>query len=226
MEGEQNFLLFLPKETRVELTNFWYRDASKDVKNYVLGGGVDFNADTDLQYKTNNPKQEFLNKLQQRLPGAMTNHYSIKNPDLMRLQTLTGKPFSLMPQVAFVDVLDGSGRSSIYSLLHNNAYSNNAQVFQEAQRRIPVEDQLTIVKGFIGSYPNVFFQLNEQHLGKFTRDIENMRDEQDYARLVSRYGVRRNASWFWRLSDKFHARYKDHYPIEAGLFDLNRYENR
>ena len=226
MEGEQNFLLFLPKEKRVELANFWYRDASADVKTYVLGGGIDFEASTDIQYKTDNPKQELLSRLQQRLPGAATNRYSISNADLLRLQTLTGKPFSLMPQVAFVDVLDGRGHSSMYTLVHNSAYSNNAQIFKEAQRRIPVEDKLTIAKGFIGSYPNVFFQLNEQDLGKFVSDIESMRDEQDYARLVSRYGVRRNASWFWRLSDKFHTRYQDHYPIEAGLFDLNRYENR
>jgi len=83
-----------------------------------------------------------------------------------------------------------------------------------------------VVKGFIGSYPNVFFQLPEKELGNFVKAIEALRSEQDYQKLVSRYGVRRNASWFWRLSDKFHDHYRKHYPIEAGLFDLNRYENR
>jgi hypothetical protein len=38
--------------------------------------------------------------------------------------------------------------------------------------------------------------------------------------------VRRNATWFWRLSDDMHTAYQRREPIEAGLFDLNRYENR
>ena len=68
--------------------------------------------------------------------------------------------------------------------------------------------------------------MHEQDLDGFVSAIIAMRTEQDYAALVSRYGVRRNATWFWRLSDKFHAAYKTSSPIESGLFDLNRYENR
>jgi hypothetical protein len=63
-------------------------------------------------------------------------------------------------------------------------------------------------------------------LGNFVATIEKMRNEEDYALLVSTYGVRRNQKTFWPLSDKFHAYYQKHFPIEAGLFDLNRYENR
>jgi hypothetical protein len=43
---------------------------------------------------------------------------------------------------------------------------------------------------------------------------------------VERYGVRRSAPWFWRFSDDVHDTYQAMYPHEAGLFDLNRYENR
>ena len=31
---------------------------------------------------------------------------------------------------------------------------------------------------------------------------------------------------FWKLSDSFNDYYEQHTPIEAGIFDLNRYENR
>ncbi len=125
-----------------------------------------------------------------------------------------------------MEVLGAGGVEQRSSIIRPDSYSTNAQVFQEAERRIPSEDSLTVVKGFIGSYPNVFFQLHEKDLGDFIKAIIALRSEQDYAGLVSRYGVRRNAPWFWRLSDKFHAYYKKHYPTEAGLFDLNRYENR
>ncbi len=144
----------------------------------------------------------------------------------MRLKEVTGRPFSLLPQVAFLDVLHQDGGHSVYTLLHNSAYSNNTQLFQEAERRIPVEDSLTVVKGFIGSYPNVFFQVNDKELDTFVEAIENLQDEADYARLVSSYGVRRTSPWFWRVSDKFHDYYRESDPLRAGLFDLNRYENR
>ena len=55
----------------------------------------------------------------------------------------------------------------------------------------------------------------------------SMRSEKDYANLVTDYGVRRtNVPLFWPLSDRLNAQYKEDQPIEAGLFDLNRYENR
>ena len=226
MEGEQNFLLFLPKNARFGLRDFWYRDASSHVKEFVLGDTLAFERDSAIKYHTKNPKQELLTLLQQRLAGASALRYNKVDPQFAYLQTLTGKPFSYMPEVAFLEVLGAQGKSRVYSIVHNDAYSNNAQVFMEAQRRIQVEDYLTVVNGFIGSYPNVFFQVNEKDLAGFTKAIVSLRSEQDYAQLVSRYGVRRNTPWFWKISDKFNAYYKKNYPVEAGLFDLNRYENR
>jgi hypothetical protein len=226
MEGEQNFLFFMPADERIALRDFWYRDARDHVKQYVLSDTVAFDRDTDMNYHTDNPKKEFLTSLRASLPGASAERYRVDEPAFDKLKTLDGKPFSLMPQVAFVEVFGPRGDERVFTIVHNSAYSNNAQIFREAQRRIPEEDYLTVVKGFIGSYPNVFFQLHEQDLDKFVEAIIGLRSEEDYAKLVERYGTRRNATWFWRLSDKFHAYYRKNHPIEAGLFDLNRYENR
>ncbi len=60
----------------------------------------------------------------------------------------------------------------------------------------------------------------------FVKAIETMRDETDYASLVSLYGIRRNQATFWPLSDQLYEHFLATYPREAGLFDLNRYENR
>ena len=67
---------------------------------------------------------------------------------------------------------------------------------------------------------------NEKELDSFVKGIASMVEEKDYAALVARYGVRRNAPWFWHLSDRFHDYSRRHFPREAGLFDLNRYQNR
>lgn len=226
MEGEQNFLFFLPQEERIPLRNFWYRGASKDAKNYVMTDTAAYERKTDIQYHTEDPKQELLSMLQQRQPGGTAPQYQPADPRFARLQTLQGKPFSLMPEVAFVEVLGADRETSIFTILHNDSYANNAQVFKEEQRRIPEEDYLTVVKGFIGAYPNVFFQVPDAELDDFVEAMESMRSEEDYTSLVSLYGVRRNAPAFWPLSDKLREHYQKNYPIEAGLFDLNRYENR
>ncbi len=72
----------------------------------------------------------------------------------------------------------------------------------------------------------MFFQVTERELAKFTADIQALAGDEDYTRLVERYGVRRTAPWFWKLSDEFVADYRAAHPVEAGLFDLNRYQNR
>ncbi len=226
MEGEFNFLLFMPENKRVELRNFWYREASPEVKEYVLGRKAYFTGDTAIVYQTGDPKREFFDKLKPRLPGADAPRYQPTDSHFDKLQTLTGKPFSLMPEVAFVHVLRADGSDQVYTIIHNSVYLNNTQLFNEDQRRVRVEDYLTVVKGFIGSYPNIFFQLPEQELGEFVLAIANLEEEADYAELVSRFGVRRSDASFWALSDRLNDYYEQHQPIEAGLFDLNRYENR
>ena len=96
----------------------------------------------------------------------------------------------------------------------------------EPARLAPDEDTLTIVKGFLGAYPNMFFQIQEAELDEFVGAVKALDSEENYGTLIDQFGVRRTAPWFWKLSDAIHARYHAAYPIEAGLFDLNRYENR
>lgn len=226
MEGEYNFLVFMPEQRRLELRDFWYREASPEVKAYVLGKRAYIHTDTDIDFVTKNPVKEFFTDLAPRLPGADAERYQPASAHFDRLQTLRGEPFSLMPEVAFVQVTSANDNDRVYTIIHNTAFLNNAQLFDEQKRRLPVEDYLTVVKGFIGSYPNVFFQLPEEHLGSFVAAIEAMKTEEDYARLLSAYGVRRTSPAFWALSDMLYEYYKQEVPVEAALFDLNRYENR
>jgi hypothetical protein len=227
MEGEQNFLMFLPEDQRVALRNYWYRGARASVKDFVMAAdNRQYQRDTSIVFATDKPKQELLEKLQKHIAGAKNHRYQLTNAHLKRLQTLHGTAFSFMPEVAFLDVLDASGKDRAYTIVRNSAHSNNAQMFDEVRRRLPAEDTVTVVNGFIGSYPNMFFQVVEKDLGKFVATIEQLKSKQDYTALVERYGVRRNAPWFWRLSDSFHALYKKEQPVESGLFDLNRYQNR
>jgi hypothetical protein len=46
-----------------------------------------------------------------------------------------------------------------------------------------------------------------------------------FTALVDRFGVRRSSARFWQTVDWFNADHRRRNPVEAGLFDLNRYEN-
>lgn len=226
MEGEQNFLFFLPQEQRIALRDFWYRGVGEHTKQYVMSDSIADEYQTDVAYKTEDPKQELLQMLGERLHRATDTGYEISDRDLASLQRYTGKALQYMPEVSFLQVIHPSRAEQAYSLVLNRGHSNIAQIFREEDRRIPEEDYMSVAHGFIGAYPNQFFQLPERDLPGFVRAVTTLSSVEDYEKLVSVYGVRRNAPWFWRLSDRFVQEYRALRPAEAGLFDLNRYDNR
>ena len=44
------------------------------------------------------------------------------------------------------------------TLVHNDGHTNVATMFDEKARRVPAEDTLTVVPGFLGAYPNALLQ--------------------------------------------------------------------
>ena len=231
MDGEFNFLMHLPPETRVELRDYWYRGARSATKEAFFGDKSVVNQPSDIEFKTSDPKREFLSIMRDRIYGANAEPYDYHpgaSPAMIsafdKLQSSVGAHNTFMPHVSFVNVI-GPGRDQAYSLIRNMGYSNTAQLFKEKQRVIAAESSLTVARGFIGAYPNYFFQVAESQITLFAHDIATMKTKADYNALVEYYGVHRNAPWFWRVSDKFHEMQKMQDPINAGLMDYNRYQS-
>ena len=209
------------------LRNHWYRGAQDHVREFLMSPDTArYERDTAIEYKTDDPKRELMNLFKAHIPTAQSARYQVDATQLSLLMAGPNAAFSYLPEVAFLQVINGRGEKRSYSLLHNRAHTNNAQMFKEEDRLIPEEDTLTVVQGFIGAYPNMFFQINEGELAKFVAALTALASDADYTTLVQRFGVRRTAPWFWKLSDEFTAAYRAAHPIEAGLFDLNRYQNR
>lgn len=227
MEGEQAFLLFLPEESRIAVRDYWYREARGHVQEYLLAPkNARYERPTAISYSSDDPKTELMHKLRAHIPSAINARYEVQSPQLRSLMQAPSASFSFLPEVAFLQIIDARGERSYYSLIHNQAFSNNAQLFQEDDRRLPGEDTLTVTRGFVGAYPNMFFQISERELAGFTEALKSLTSDADYTALIDRYGVRRTAPWFWKLSDDMRSHYAQGFPDEAGLFDLNRYENR
>ncbi|EAQ98176.1 fatty acid cis/trans isomerase [Congregibacter litoralis] len=227
MEGEQAFLLFLPEGEREAVRNHWYRGATDDVKKYIISPKLQkFERPSAIEFQTDDPKSELMAMFKARIPAGRRDRYAVNQKALEALMQGQGRAFSFMPEVSFLRILSARGDDAVYSLIANRAHSNNAQLFAEEDRRLPEEDTLTVTEGFVGAYPNMFFQINESQLPKFSEALRSLASLEDYTALVDAFGVRRTAPWFWKLSDDLTAQYKSSHPLEAGLFDLNRYQNR
>lgn len=230
MEGELNFLMFLPPGERMKLREYWYRDAPGFARGHAFADSeLMRERPSDLAFSSSDPKAEFLGWMRQRIHGASARRYDyhgkVAAPVSEALDSLVagvGKHNRFMPQVSFLNVVGGAGEQ-VFTLLRDSGYSNIALPFLEKSRRLPEEDRLTVVQGFIGDHPNLFFEVHEKQLPLFAADIAALQSAEDWEVLRHRYAVARNAPWFWRVSDAFHRRHLDADPLYNGLFDYNRY---
>ena len=113
----------------------------------------------------------------------------------------------------------------VYTLLIDKAYSNISKMLSEGSRRLPENDRITISPGFIGSYPNFFFSVEEKQLAEFVNMIRNARTEIDLDQIYSKFGIRRTNPEIWQQADWFNGQHKKYRGMEAGLLDMSRYDN-
>jgi hypothetical protein len=119
-----------------------------------------------------------------------------------------------------------SGAPHYFTLLRNTAHANVTHLFREKDELLPAENSLTVVPGFIGAYPNAIYSLAASDLPVFEAAIRGLASESDYRAMADRFAIRRTAPAFWAASDALHDAYQASVPLEAGLFDYSRFENR
>jgi hypothetical protein len=232
MEGESNLLDFLPQTTRESLRDYWYRGASQEVRDHVYGK-ASFDRETGIDYRTSDPQRELYGLLKARLAPVLGARYDLSTVqgvalkwDLQSLGTLRGRSLSWLPEVAFVRVDDASSPARYFTLLRNTGHSNVSHVFSEGQEVLADEDTLTVVPGFIGTYPNALYAVSRADLPRLAAAIRRLSSEDDYRALADRFALRRSHPEFWAHSDALHDAYARSAPGEAGLFDYSRLENR
>ena len=234
MEGEFNFLTLLPMAERDAVRDRWYRGAGDDVKQYLDGSKDHFARESGVDYRTSQPLPELYGLLRKKFSPVLSRRHDLTTrglpqaaaKSLQRLAGLEGTGTSHLPEVSFLTVTGVAGGERHYTLLHNSAHTNISTLFQETRNRLPAEDTVTLVDGFLGAYPNAFHEVAARDLPAFVDAVAGLAGEADYAQLMTRFGIRRTDSRFWPHSDSLHAAYARSAPVEAGLFDYSRYENR
>jgi hypothetical protein len=119
-----------------------------------------------------------------------------------------------------------TGGPQYFSLLRDTAHANVAHLVREKASLVPADNRLTVVPGLLGAYPNAIYRINERDLPAFEAAIRSLASEADYRALADRFAVRRTSPGFWAVSDALHEAWRQAAPLEAGLLDYNRLENR
>lgn len=245
--AEVNFLRLLPAGERQALLNSWY-EKSGQLKLWLSYTGVDTNTPSGLALPERDALPAFAAELLRgfqainALPDDPLNRCrdgACHRPDApaalreaeRALSRLAARPASdlaairQLPDVTLLRVSLPDGSRQLYTLLRNRAHSNVAFMLGESLRYQPEKDSLTIFPGLLGSYPNFLFSLPAQEVPAFVAALERVDDAGALEAMVVRWGIRRSHPAFWEYFHDLSAYLREHEPREAGVLDMNRYQN-
>jgi hypothetical protein len=250
IEGELNFLSFMPRELRVPMLKSWY-----------IGDGAIENVDHDavksrrptrVSYSTEDPKREFIERLvddnflraaaidfdvinysrtgaEVAMPEAFDTDEHLRNG--FRALTAPGTAFIRnlnddQVNVLFVRVREFKGDDRFFTIVVNRWHDNVNSLFREGSRLDPAKDTMDFIPGSIGAYPNYFLDFHADRLGEFFDLMANFDGSPEYVAKLREHGVNRADADFWEAYDFFQGELDETDPLHAGLYDLNRYYSK
>ncbi|MDM0028614.1 fatty acid cis/trans isomerase [Variovorax saccharolyticus] len=233
MEGEFNFLVLLPQAQRIATRDYWYRADSASTREQVYGGpSTTLPIDSGIRYRTADARLELLGMLKTRLAPVLAKDFELDRAPaawrapLRALGEVRGASLEWLPEDAALVVEAPGAAPATFSLLRNTGHASVSQLIGERRELRPDENTLTLVPGIIGAYPNAFYRVSPAQLPAMTEALRGLKSEADYAAFSERYAVRRTNPDFWSVSDGLVERYRRDQPLQAGILDLNRFENR
>lgn len=235
IESEMSFITLLPKEERKREIKSWYRDSTSEIHEYLNGHNFFFDQENTIEYKTDNHKNEILTRLRARhynsLPKKLsddsgTSLVTVNQGELAQLQKLPNLAVQQLGQISFIYVEDEMSHQQSFTLLRHNSYKNVSSLLFSESNHLPKIDHAELFHGYIGSYPQVIFNVKKSQLSAFVQQFTSVVDKKSYKQLLDNFGIRRTHPDFWRYSDKVHQVHKKDDNIVYGLFDYNRLENR
>jgi hypothetical protein len=247
LEGELNYLSYLREDVRDGLLHEYYQGKGvfKEIEMKYTAG-----IRAQHKFKTSHVKQEFMEHLVKKhflkatnIHFDKINYFAIgehapklpleykSNADLMQgLRSLTaeGNGFvqsmtGLGVNLAFVRVKMKDGTNLRGTFIVNRWHDNVNSYNKEEDTFDASKDTLDIVEGSLGSYPNAFFVVNEADLPDFFEMIKNFKATSEYWDKAKKYAISRSDTKFWEHFDWFQKEFENKKPLEAGLYDLNRY---
>lgn len=235
MEGESQFLMFLPEEKAEAEFLSWYEGAENKVEDYIhLLRRANLRRN-GLVYQSDNLKTELFDKFIKHLgPKVLPEKelipaLSAEDPLSLKLAALgsvKGQSLRYLPEMSLIRLNRDNGEKTVLTLLVNRYHKNVSSLFMEEDRWVPERFYVTLYSGILGSHPNMFYDIQETELEQFVSKLSSLQGSEDYAALLDRWGVRRTQPDFWKFVDWLHQWYRTNQSLQAGIIDLNRFENK
>jgi hypothetical protein len=230
VESELAFVTLLPKQQRESEIKYWYTGSSSDLDVYLADNKFFYEQQNSVQYKTDDAKKELFSNLKLQYQTDEKYRLDVNNTPLAGLNNLPNLAVQQLAQVSFIIVdKDQSGNATnteLYTLMRHNERTNVSTLLKEQKTRLPELDKAEIYKGLQSSYPQVIFKINQQQQQAFVKQLQLVENAQQYSEFLTKFATRRTDPEFWKVSDLLHETYKVQQPIQYGLFDYNRLENR
>jgi len=248
MEGEDNYLTFLPASDRHKIREGWYQGIREGMEHF--SGEMDWlSTEMVIGYQTDDPQHELFGHIKNHLgtlakgdgvfvrcvegvcerPQASPAQQRV-DAALVRVAKVAGDQLLVFPDVSFLRVRTGDGEPDLaYTLIRNKGYKHVSSMFASEKVEDMADlagDTLTVVPWLEGSYPNFFFVVDLEDIEGFADHYIAVDGRKEYERFVGLYGLRRTNVAFWTHADWFQDEYRREQPVLAGLFDFNRYQNR
>lgn len=244
--AETNYLRLLPPGAREGLVHEWYQDGGR-LKAWLYYLPVDTRQPSGIAFHDGDVRREFAGLLMGKLSAVNIpdpinqcptglSCYRPAAPLYLHvvdhaLSRLTREPAArlpvaaLLPETTLLRVYSTDGHRDLYTLLRNRAHSNVAWMLGESLRLQPEKDRLMVFPGLLTSYPNFAFDVAVGDVPDFTDQLLAVRNGADLEKVVARWGVRRTHPRFWEIFNDFTAWQREQDPREAGILDINRWEN-
>ncbi len=247
IEGELNFLEFLPRQIRVSMLQSWY--IGDDAIANVDHEAVRSRRETAVTFKTDDPKREFVERLvddhflastgiefdeinyardgaETPMPASFRSHEDVKNG--FRALTAPGTGFirhinKSEANVLFARLRGYDGADRFFSIVINRWHDNVNALFKESSRLDATRDTIDFFPGSVGAYPNYFLDFAAEDIPDVFDMLQNFDGSPAYVEKILKYGVNRADPEFWPMYDWFQERMDQEDPLRAGLYDLNRY---
>ena len=244
--AEVNFLRLMPADSRAAILGDWYQNSGK-LKMWMDYQKIDTDTPTGMKLDPVDPKRDFALKLIERTGtlnarpdpiNRCTGAYCSR-PNIARefqyaeqsLSRLTSRPaaglvvINQLPEATMLRIEGSDGKREMYSMLRNRAHTNVAFMLGEEYRLQPGLDTLTIYPGVLSSYPNFMFNIPAGEVEAFVQAMEKSQDQASFDAIVERWGIRRSNPEFWQYFHDIGQYINETDPVEAGVLDMNRYEN-
>ncbi len=249
MEGELNFLTYLPQEKRLDMFKSWYigDDDVQDLEGLAMD-----DMPSAVTYTSQTPKAELVENLVKKhflkstnigfdninyynptqTPPSMPHEFHTDEDLKNGFRSLTAPGTGFISYVTDNDVnvmhlriIMEDSPDIVGSIVVNRWHDNVNSMFNGEQSN-PKKDTIDFIKGSIGSYPNMFVVVHHKELPDFFDILENFDGSDRYKKKIKKYFIPRNSPKFWSTFDWFQNHFNKSEPITSGLYDLNRYYHR